>query len=165
MPRDDIRMNDAQIRRVLEEGRLIVLVTNGPRGHPHAMPMFYGLDDDLTVRFSTYENSQKVRNLERDPRVTLLVEGGEAYDELHAVMIEGHAEIVKDDLDATVSTMIEAMRRAGNEMPDAQSLPEAAKRAMAGKRVHVLIRPERFVSFDHQKLPQAKMPKGSGLGS
>jgi len=158
MGRDDIRMDDEQVRRTLEEGRVVVLVTNGPRGYPHAMPMFYGIDDDLTLRFSTYERSQKVRNIERDPKVTLLVEGGEAYDELHAVMIEGRARVVRGDLDATVETMVEAMRRAGNSMPDADSLPEAARRAMAGKRVHVLVEPQRFVSFDHQKLPKAKTP-------
>ncbi len=159
MPRDDIRMNDEQIRKTLQDGRVAILNTNGPRGFPHSMPMFYGLDDDLTVRFTTYESSQKVKNLERDPKVTLLIEGGEAYDELHAVMVEGRAEVVRGDLDATVATMVEAMRRAGNEMPDPKGLPEAAKKMMAGKRVHVLVRPERFVSFDHQKLPQAKTPK------
>ena len=45
-------------------------------------------------------------------------------------------------------------------MPDAEGLPEAAKRAMAGKRVHVKVRPERIVSFDHQKLPAHKTPGG-----
>jgi len=158
MPRDDIRMNDSEVRRTLEGGRLAILVTNGPRGFPHAMPMFYGLDEDLTFRFSTYQSSQKVKNLERDPKVTLVVEGGEAYSELNAVMVEGLAEVVRGDLDATVETMVEAMRRAGNHMPDAGTLPEPAKRAMAGKRVHVLVRPQRIVSFDHQKLPQSKTP-------
>ena len=73
-------------------------------------------------------------------------------------MIEGTARIERGELDATVATMVEAMRRAGNDMPDAETLPTAAKQAMAGKRVHVIVKPERFVSFDHAKLPKAKTP-------
>jgi len=157
--RDNIQMTDAEIRSTLEGGRVVMLVTNGKNGYPHALPMFYGLDDDLTFRFSTYEHSQKVKNIERNPKVTLLVEGGEAYDELNAVMIEGTARIERGELDATVATMVEAMRRAGNTMPDADQLPEPAKKAMAGKRVHLLVKPDRFVSFDHQKLPKAKTPQ------
>ena len=44
----------------------------------------------------TYAKSQKVRNLERDPRATLLVETGHEYTELRGVMIEAEAEIHRD---------------------------------------------------------------------
>ena len=44
----------------------------------------------------TYAKSQKVRNLERDPRATLQVEDGELYHELRGVMIEAHTTIHRD---------------------------------------------------------------------
>lgn len=155
--RERIRMTDDEIRRFLQESRAITLVTNGHRGHPHAMPMFYGLDDDLTVRFSTYGTSQKVRNIERDPRVSLLAESGQAYAELRGVMIEGRAEIVRD-LEATVATMVEAMGRAGQPLPPAADLPPEVKEQMAGKRVLIRVRPERFISWDHAKLAAGQTP-------
>jgi len=158
--RDDIRMSEAEVAAFLREGRTMTLVTNGPRGFPHAVAMFYGLDDDGTVRFSTYERSQKVKNIERDPRVTLLVERGSAYAELRGVMIEGRAEISKD-LDATVATMIEATAATGSPLPDPGAIPQAMKERMAGKRVLVRVRPERVVSWDHGKLPEGKAPSGS----
>jgi PPOX class probable F420-dependent enzyme len=161
MARDDIRMSDLEVREYLARGNTMILVTNGPRGFPHAMPMFYGLDEDGTVRFSTYARSQKVRNIERDPRVTLLVESGSAYSELRGVMLEGRAELVKD-LDATVATMIEATRGTGNQLPDVASIPQAVKEKMAGRRVLVRVRPERVVSWDHGKLPSEKTPAGLG---
>ena len=43
---------------------------------------------------STYGRSQKVRNLERDPRCTLQVEAGDVYDDLRGVMLR--AEVVLD---------------------------------------------------------------------
>lgn len=158
MPRkDDIRMNKDEIRQYLREGHTMTLVTNGPKGYPHAVAMFYALDEDLTVKFATYASSQKVKNAERDSKVTLLVETGTAYSELRGVMIEGRAEITTD-LDETVATMVEANAGTGSPLPDVTQIPEDVKIKMAGKRVLMKIRPERFVSWDHAKLPSGKTP-------
>ncbi len=158
MPRkDDIRMSQDEIRDYLREGHTMTLVTNGAQGFPHAVAMFYSLDEDLTVRFATYGSSQKVKNIERDPKVTLLVETGTAYSELRGVMIEGRARI-ETDLERTVSTMLEANAGTGSPMPDIEQIPHDVKVRMAGKRVLVCIEPQRFVSWDHGKLPSSKTP-------
>jgi len=158
-PKDDIRMTEEEIRAYLREGHTMTLVTNGPNGYPHAVAMFYALDDDLTIKFATYATSQKVKNAERDPKVTLLVESGTAYSELCGVMIEGDAEITTD-LDETVATMVEANAVTGSPLPDASQIPEDVKVRMAGKRVLMKIKPRRFVSWDHGKLPGSKTPDG-----
>jgi len=62
------------------------------------------------------------------------------------------------DLDATVATMIEANANTGSPLPDIEQIPEDVKQKMAGKRVLVQIKPERFVSWDHGKLPSSKTP-------
>ena len=158
MPRkDDIRMSPEEIASYLREGHTMTLVTNGARGYPHAVAMFYAIEDDLTINFATYASSQKVRNIERDPRVTLLVETGTAYRELRGVMIEGIASITTD-LERTVATMVEANAVTGSPLPDVTQIPEDVKRKMAGKRVLVSVKPERFVSWDHGKLPGSKTP-------
>ena len=160
MPRkDDIRMSPDEIRAYLREGHTMTFVTNGPRGYPHTVAMFFVIDDDLTIRFATYARSQKVKNIERDPRVTLLVETGTAYSELRGLMIEGDAEITTD-LEQTVATMVEANAVTGSPLPDLEQIPRDVKRKMAGKRVLVRIKPSRFVSWDHGKLPSSKTPEG-----
>lgn len=160
MPRkDDIRMSPDEIRAYLREGHTMTFVTNGPHGYPHAVAMFFVIDDDLTIRFSTYASSQKVKNIERDPRVTLLVETGTAYSELRGVMLEGDAKITTD-LDETVATMIEANAVTGSPLPDLEKIPNDVKLKMAGKRVLVSVKPSRFVSWDHGKLPSSKTPEG-----
>lgn len=160
MPRkDDIRMTTDEVRDYLREGHTMTLVTNGPKGYPHAVAMFFALDDDLTIKFATYATSQKVVNLERDPKVTLLVETGTAYSELRGVMIEGRAEITTD-LEETVATMIQANAVTGSPLPDITQIPEDVKVRMAGKRVLVKVTPERFISWDHGKLPSSKTPDG-----
>ncbi len=158
MPRkDDIRMTPDEIRTYLREGHTMTLVTNGPHGYPHAVAMFFVVDDDMTIRFATYGRSQKVKNIERDPRVTLLVETGSAYSELRGVILEGDAEITRD-LDRTVATMVEANAGTGSPLPDLERIPQDVKIKMAGKRVLVSVKPKRFVSWDHGKLPSSKTP-------
>ena len=163
MPRkDDIRMTDAEIRAYLQEGHTVTLVTNGRNGYPHAVAMFYALelgDDGVVIKFATYASSQKVKNAQKDPRCTLLIETGQAYSELRGLMMKGETEIVTD-LDETVTTMVEANARTGSPLPDVSLIPEDVKAKMAGKRVLMKIRPTRFISWDHGKLPSSKTPDG-----
>lgn len=157
--KDNIRMSPDEILAFLREGHTMTLTTNGSRGFPHAVAMFFVVDDDLSIRFATYGSSQKVKNLERDPRVTLLIEAGTSYSELKGVMIEGLAETTTD-LEQTVVTMIEANAVTGSPLPDISQIPRDVKLKMAGKRVLVTVRPQRFVSWDHGKLPSSKTPEG-----
>jgi hypothetical protein len=98
-----------------------------------------------------------VKNIERDPKVTLLVETGTAYSELQGVMIQGRARI-ENDLERIVATMIETNARTGSPLPDIEQIPQDVKVRMAGKRVLVCVEPLRFVSWDHGKLPSSKTP-------
>ena len=160
MPRqDDIEMTPEEIRGFLREGHTMTLATHGPRGYPHAVAMFYAIDDDLTVRLATYANSQKVKNIERNPKVCLLVETGSTYGELRGVMMEGDA-VITIDLERTVATMVEANAATGTPLPDVSMIPNEVKVKMAGKRVLVSVTPVRFVSWDHGKLPSGKTPEG-----
>ena len=58
------------------------------------MPMWFGVEHDGAIVMTTFTKSQKIRNIERDPRVTLLAEAGEVYAELRGVVIYGNAELV-----------------------------------------------------------------------
>ena len=63
------------------------------------MPLWYAAIVPATgpdVWAWTYAASQKVRNLERDPRATLQVEDGEIYEELRGVTLATEAEIERD---------------------------------------------------------------------
>ena len=149
--RDLIRMTDDEVRGFLREKKSITIVSNGRDGYPHPMPMWFTADPDGTVRMTTFRKSQKVVNVKRDPRVTLMVEDGVEYPELRGVVIEGTCELV-DDLEAVKQTLIDITTR---EAP-----PDAAGRAAMGnviagtaaKRVLLRIRPRSVVSWDHRKL-------------
>jgi nitroimidazol reductase NimA-like FMN-containing flavoprotein (pyridoxamine 5'-phosphate oxidase superfamily) len=147
-----IRMTDEEIRAYLASRQRIILVTNGAAGMPHAVPMDYGLDGEGRVLMTSFRKSQKVRNLERDPRATLLVESGAAYHELKSVLAYCDVEIIDDS--AQVRNLF-AMIRAGRNEAMAASINEgmtAQLEASIAKRVVLRFTPFGILSWDHAKL-------------
>jgi len=102
--RAQIRMSDQETREFLEQSQTIILCTIGKNGVPHPMPMWFGLEEDGAVVMTTFSKSQKIRNLERDPRVSLLAEAGGVYSELRAIILYGQAEL-DSDTEAVISVL------------------------------------------------------------
>jgi PPOX class probable F420-dependent enzyme len=146
--RAQIALSAAEIADLLAAERTLVCATIGPDGWPHLMPLWYVMRHDEVWSW-TYAKSQKVRNLERDPRCTLQVETGEAYAELRGVMIKAACELVRDS-DAVAALGAELLERYGGG-----ALTDAAREAMhrqAAKRVALRFLPRRTASWDHRKL-------------
>jgi PPOX class probable F420-dependent enzyme len=143
-----IRMSAAELAGFLDEQRTLTIATIGHDGWPHLMPLWYVVRDGELWSW-TYAKSQKVRNLERDPRCTVQVEAGETYGELRGVMLKAECEVVRDP-DAVVALAAELAERyaVGSVTPEA----EAAWRAQAPKRVALRFRPQATASWDHRKL-------------
>ena len=90
-----IAMTAAEAAAFLEESRTVTCATIGRDGRPHLMPLWYVVRVEELWAW-TYAKSQKVRNLERDPRCTLQVEAGTEYAELRGVMLDCEAVIHRD---------------------------------------------------------------------
>jgi len=143
-------MTPAEVDAYLREQRRIILITIGPDGMPHPMPMNYGVDEAGRVIFSTFRKSQKVRNVERDPRATLLVESGATYPELAAVILYCSVEIIDD-----YAAMRDAMTVMRGTSKDVSAItPQRREQIDASmvKRVVLRCTPERTLSWDHAKL-------------
>lgn len=149
--RAQIKMTDDEIDAFLHEQKTAVMCTMHPRGSIHAVAMWYGfVDGCLTVE--TKEKSQKVQNLLRDPRMTVLVEDGDAYEELRGVELVGAAEVLHDP-DQLWELGVSMYERYFGPYTE-QARP--AVEAMLNKRVAVRMRAERVVSWDHRKIAQAQ---------
>jgi hypothetical protein len=92
-----------------------------------------------------------VKNLERDPRATLLIETGLEYGELRGVQIEAEAEIIRD-LDRIVDYAKEMTVRYSEGIQSVEGDAEAGLRVQAPKRVAIHFHPQRIASWDHRKL-------------
>ncbi len=148
--RDQIKLTEAEQAELLDTERVVVATTNGPRGWPHSMPLWFVVRAG-EIWVWTYAKSQKVRNLERDPRATLLVETGTEYTELRGVQIEAEAELVRDP-DRVAEFGIELTLRYAEGIESVEGDAAAALRAQAAKRVAIRFEPVRVATWDHRKL-------------
>ena len=159
--RDQIKLSADEQAELLDAERVVIVSSHGPRGWPHSMPMWFTVREARggphpdgppgEIWIWTYAKSQKVKNLERDPRATLLVEAGEEYVELRGVQIEAEAEIIRDpeqvlefgkDLTIRYSEGIDSIEGDAAE----------AMRAQAAKRVAIRFEAKRVATWDHRKL-------------
>jgi PPOX class probable F420-dependent enzyme len=146
--RERIKMSEEEQLAFLDEEMTVIVSSLGPRGWPHAMPMWFVVREG-EIWMWTYASSQKVRNLERDPRAALLVEAGETYDQLRGVMIGAEAELIREpDQVLALGREVGSRYVPGVEGPEV----EAALEAQARKRVGIRFRPRHTVSWDHRKL-------------
>jgi hypothetical protein len=160
-------MTDAEVAAFLAEERIVTCATMGPRGWPHLMPLWYVLrpagehPEHAGVAGPrlwawTYAASQKVRNLERDPRATAQVEAGESYEQLRGVMLECEL-LVHSELEVVQALGHEIFARYASPrgQPPAEDLPAAVAEMVhkqAAKRVALEFVELRRASWDHRKL-------------
>ena len=145
--RRQIRMTEAELAAFLDEQQTVTCATIGPGGRPHLTVLWY-VPAPGHLDCWTYAASQKARNLERDPRATLLTEAGETYHELRGVSLECDAELVRDPelvLDIGVALAVRQGAHPGPELRSGLS-------AQSAKRVGIRFTPTRVSSWDHRKL-------------
>ncbi len=148
--REQITLTPEEQLELLDAERVVIVSSHGPRGWPHSMPLWYTVRDG-EIWIWTFAKSQKVKNLERDPRCTLLVEAGHEYQELRGIQIEAEAEIIKET-DRVVDFARGLTLRYLDGVDELPEGAQAALEAQAPKRVAIRFQPVRTASWDHRKL-------------
>jgi PPOX class probable F420-dependent enzyme len=144
-----IRMSDEEVRDFLEQERTVIVATNGRSGFPHLMPLWYVVRAGRLWAWS-YAKSQKVKNLERDPRATLEVEAGDSYDQLRGVMLRTEAVLHRDP--AVIEDFVaELVARYAGPDADPEGMREGFRRQIP-KRVAIEFAERDRVTWDHRKL-------------
>ena len=146
--RDQIRMSEDEMWKFIEGQKSLQVATLDKNGAPHLTTLWFALVGG-EICFETFTKSQKIVNLQRDPRIAVLLEDGETYDQLRGVSIQGRAELYTDP-EEVHGYALEVMRRNQPEIPADQL--ENVARVMAAKRTAVVIKPEKIISWDHRKL-------------
>jgi len=154
MARKDIAMTPDEIGEFLTTGHTLQVATIGRDGMPHLAPMWFVMVGGRVV-FRSFTKSQKIVNLQRDPRLTVLSETGIAYSELRGVMIRGTGRLIDDP-----AYVLDTYRRLAAKYPIIGPEPvalddtasEAAFGRLATKNTAVVVEPEKVISWDHTRL-------------
>ena len=145
--RDRMRMSEGEVQALLDECRRAQVATFNSDGSAHLVPLSI-MQFNGRLAFWTDPASQKVKNLQRDPRITCLIETGNHFDEFRAVQITGHATVI-DDPETSVRAGETLFARHNGPLGDDM---KAYVAGLAPNRVVIVVEPERVVSWDHRKL-------------
>jgi PPOX class probable F420-dependent enzyme len=149
--RDQITMSDDEVTAFLDESKVVVVATNGRDGFPHQMPLWFVVRDGDLLAW-TYAKSQKIKNLERDPRATLTVETGTEYQELRGVMLKCDVTLLSDtEQVAEVGLAIFSKYSGGPAGELAGEVREMVLK-QATKRVAMRFAERERATWDHRKL-------------
>ncbi len=146
--RDVIRMANDELVDFLSTQKSLQVGTLDRDGGVHLSTLWFALVDGKIV-FETYTKSQKILNLQRDPRITVLAEDGVVYEQLRGVMIKGTATLVDDPAEVHPLALA-VLTRNQPEIP-LEMLQQAAEH-MASKRTAVIVESAKTISWDHTKL-------------
>ncbi|MEE9284935.1 MAG: pyridoxamine 5'-phosphate oxidase family protein [Dehalococcoidia bacterium] len=146
-----ITLDQQEIDEFLTNGHTVIFTCLDKNGYPHSTPLWYVyMDGHIVVRGRT--GSQKQRNLQRDSRVSVLVESGERWRDLKAVMIRGRAEPVEDEetqarYDRLMDEKYEPFRERRGSMPD-----RVKAHYSVGKVYYRVVPKKKLATWDNQKI-------------
>ena len=122
----------------------IMLSTVGPDGYPHTVPLgYFRLGDEILM--GVRGGTKKLRNIQSNAKVSLLLESGGTMKDIKALMIQGTATL-HDDQKETLHYAREAAKQRG--VPDSELPTEARKDA-----VYIRVVTERLRSWDYSPDP------------
>lgn len=121
-------------------------------GTPHLTTNWFALPRDRQIAFNSYEGSQKVVNLRRDPRITLLFADGETYGELRGVSIKGRVRFTDDSVENL--EVLQAIYERNKAFTEPRITGDATPDNKSVKRICMLVEVNRVISWDHRKLAE-----------
>ena len=113
-----------EARAVVESGRLAHFTTIAADGRPHTTIVWGGLEGDEIVIGKLAED-QKVRNIRRDPRVSLSIEAeGDQHGMQNHLVVEGTARVTEGGAPALLADLAQRYVGPGAEFPPMPDPPE-----------------------------------------
>jgi PPOX class probable F420-dependent enzyme len=133
-------MSESEWRAFVTEGtRTGKLATTRLDGRPHVAPVWFDLDDDGTVVFTTGADTLKGKALRRDPRVAMCVD--DETPPFAFVLVEGTAELSEDP-----DAVLEWATRIGGRYMGAELAEAYGKRNAVPGELLVRVTPNHVVA-------------------
>jgi nitroimidazol reductase NimA-like FMN-containing flavoprotein (pyridoxamine 5'-phosphate oxidase superfamily) len=151
-----VRLDDDEAWAELERAHTGILTTLRRDGWPVSLPVWFAaLDRAIYVRSPA--KTRKVEHVRRDPRATFLVERGERWIELCAVMVYADVVLLEpgDEYDRASDAITHKYEGFGMASPalGAKRVPDATKAHYAGRAAVLRLTPTGpFVTWDNSKL-------------
>jgi PPOX class probable F420-dependent enzyme len=141
-----IAMNAEELDEFLTTERTCRVATLGHDGSPHVTPLWY-VWDGTSLWLTSIVKSQRWTDLQRDDRVSVIVDAGDGYFELRGAELRGRAVSVGE------------APRTGEPVPELERVEHLHAHKYGDGQVHydgrhawLRITPDKIVSWDFRKL-------------
>ena len=146
-----VRLSEDEAWAELAAAHTGVLTTLRRDGRPVPLPVWF-VTLDRTIYVRTPARTHKVEHVRHDPRATFLVERGERWAELCAVMVHADVELLdagaeRDAVEAAITEKYASFRTEDTKLPDATREHYAVESAVLR-----LTPVGRLVTWDNSKL-------------
>lgn len=135
--------NEQEIEAFLERPLLARFCSLNEDGTIHATPIYY-LYQGGEFLFGTQVKAHKIQNIQRDPRVTVLIDTDEPV--LQSVLVYGQATLDFEDL---LEKRVKILERYYLDPAKARAFAERLTKSWETVIIHV--RPEKVVTVDYSK--------------
>jgi hypothetical protein len=146
-----IAMTPEEVDQFLAVERVCRVATVGAEGQPHVAPLWFVWDGTDLWLNSTFR-SQRWRDVERDPRVSVVVDAGVEFTELRGVELSGAVRIASE----VPRTAEPRADLAGPEQLYAEKYAGSPDFVPDGRHAWLRLRPAKLVSWDFRKNPALK---------
>ena len=82
-------------KKFLEHVLIARIATVDADNHPHVVPVWYGWDGE-SLWMSAFRSTQKVRNIQHNPMISVAIDTTTDHVDNQAVVLEGRAELVEE---------------------------------------------------------------------
>ncbi len=121
----------------------LILTTIDSHGFPHSIPAaYFRMGDEIYT--GGHGAKSRIKNLQRNPKVSALIESGVEVEDLKGLMIQGDADVITDRQEV-LALVREDEKQQGT--PEDQLSPQ-----VSDELAYTRIRPRRFVSWDNTRL-------------
>lgn len=118
----------------------MALSTIGNDGFPHTIPIGYFVSDG-EIYIGCLDRTQKVKNIERNTNISLMLESGTMMDDIKGVLIKANAKIIRRDEDRVKVSRLAALKRGVAE----SDLPTTARPGS----VYIQATPTKIISWNY----------------
>jgi hypothetical protein len=141
-----IAMTAAEVDEFLTAERTCRVATTGRDGRPHVAPLWFTWDG-TSLWLNSVVRSQRWTDLERDPRVAVVIDAGTEFSELRGVELSG-AAIPVGDLPRTAAP---DPALAACELLFARKYTGRDEFVPDGRHAWLQLTPDKLVSWDFRK--------------
>jgi hypothetical protein len=138
-------MTDEERDHFLSETRTCRVASLGGDGAPHVTPLWFAWDGN-SLWLTSIVKSQRWTDIGRDNRVSVIVDAGVEFTELHGVELRGTADVVGE------------VPRTGEPVTELETPERIFADKYAGGQMHhdgrhawLKVTPEKIVSWDFRK--------------